>query len=167
MTPKSKLWMGIAAVVIILVLAWLAFSHSSKPQSGNPAQNPKATSTQPSAIVPLKVTRTDVPPAQAPTGFPTDIPIEKNAQIIQNYNATANGLIQATRTFITKQTLADNFTLYSNYLKNSGRTVTNSLDLSTDKGLAATRNNSNLQITISQNTITKVNTVDISYVGKQ
>lgn len=166
MTPKTKIIISLA-VLVILVLAWFAFGHNSKigNKAGNNPSTQTSSSTEPtSSQTPLNVTKTEVPKNQAPQGFPADIPIEKGATITQNYNATAdNGLVQATRTFITKQTLDQNFTIYSNYLKNAGWSITNTLNLSTTKVLSAKKGDANLQITISTNSITKVNTVDISY----
>jgi hypothetical protein len=150
---KFTLW---AVVVLVVVLALvLVIRSSKKPQSGT-GNKPASGS--------LQVTKTEVPPGTAPQGFPADIPIEAGAKITQNYNATAgNGLFQATRVFDSSKSMDQNFAIYSDYLKSAGWTVVNTLNLSTTKVLAAKKGAANLQITIAQNTVTKVISVSISY----
>lgn len=56
----------------------------------------------------------------APTGFPSDIPIEKEARITQSYSLEYPGQHQMTMAFNSTQTMKENYDLYADYLKNAG-----------------------------------------------
>lgn len=157
--PKKYLT-PLLAVILLAVIAVLA-QQNAKKQINRSNPNPAAAV---QSTAPLKVTKTEVPAGQLPEGFLAGIPMEKGAAITQNYNALAEtGLFQATRVFVTAKSLDANFTLYLGYLKTNSWKITNTVNLAQTKVLSASKGPENLQITISQNSITKVKTVDISY----
>lgn len=90
--------------------------------------------------------------------------MESGAKIVQNYNATTNtGLFQATRVFETSKSLDENLKIYSDFINKNGWKLISSLNQANIKALAAQKNKGNLQITLSENTQTKVKTVSITY----
>lgn len=162
----------IVLVVVLAVAAGAAllYGNSKKRQVPLPQGEQKQQEEQvgQEEIQPLKVEKTEVPLNQAPVGFPADIPIEAGAKFLQNYNAMAeNGLFQATRVFETAKTLDANFKLYGDYIANNGWTLLTSLNQETLKVLSAKKGEGNLQITINENSLTKIRTVDISYSEKR
>lgn len=107
--------------------------------------------------------KTEVPVDKTPDKFPTGIPIEAGADITQNYNATAtDGRFQATRAFITKKTLAENLTIYKDWMNANGWTIGSSIDQPTYKMVAGTKGKQELQASISENSATKDKTVTLS-----
>jgi hypothetical protein len=64
----------------------------------------------------MPITINQVDNSKLPDGFPKDIPLEKNAEILQNYNADLEGRVQATRSFLSKENIQKNFQFYYNYL---------------------------------------------------
>ena len=109
------------------------------------------------------VKKTEVPTEKLPDKFPVGLPIEENAVISQNYNAKAtDGRFQATRAFETKETLASNLALYTNYLKSNGWSISSTVDQPSYKMVAGSKAKQQLQISISENSATKAKTVSIS-----
>lgn len=104
---------------------------------------------------------------QLPTRFPSDFPIESGAEIKSNYNAENETSIQATRLFVSKKTAAENFKLYSDYLKNNGWNIITTLDQEALKVIAASKGSDKLDITINLNSVSNQVTVDVSFLGQK
>ncbi len=145
----------VAAIVVAVFIIQSVWVNKQKPSSNKPTGEQAPTT--------LKVQKTEVPTSQLPQQFPSDIPIESGAKIVQNYNASAeDGRFQATRVFETKKTLSANYTLYKDFFSKNGWTVLTTLDQPTLKVVSAKKNNANAQVTINENSVTKIKTVDIS-----
>lgn len=113
------------------------------------------------------VTKKDVPTNEVPDKFPKDIPVEADAKITQNYNATSvDGTFQATRVFETKKTLDANFKIYQDYLKNNNWKIESTVNQPEYKMLYASSGASTIQIAMNDNKVAKVSTIDISYADK-
>jgi hypothetical protein len=95
-------WVAIAVVLIVLAICVIFWNiHQAKKAAVE------------SAVV------ADVPAGQLPGGFPSNIPIEKGALIVSNFNAAIqNGQFQATRSFNSFKTVAQNISLYASFLAN-------------------------------------------------
>ncbi len=112
----------------------------------------------------LKVDKQEVDAAKLPDRFPSSLPLEPGAMIIQNYNATAaNGMYQATRAFVTSKTLAENFRVYGDYLKKDGWTMVNTVNQENFKVLSAAKGKESLQVTMNEYSSNHRKTVEISY----
>ena len=112
----------------------------------------------------LKVAKQDVDAAKLPDRFPNSLPLEPGAMVLQNYNATAaSGMYQATRTFVTSKTLAENFRVYDDYLKKNDWTIVNSINRDNFKVLSATKGKESLQVTMNEYAGNHRKTVEISY----
>ncbi|HEX3099864.1 MAG TPA: hypothetical protein VHQ41_02735 [Patescibacteria group bacterium] len=111
----------------------------------------------------LPVQQKDLPVNQVPEKFPTDVPIETGATITQNYNATADdGRFQATRAFETNKSLAENLTLYTNYLKAGGWTLNPVIDQDMFKLISGSKGNQQIQFAMTENNVSHKKTVTIS-----
>ena len=100
----------------------------------------------------------EVDHAQLPENFPADVPTEKGAVIVYNFNAiNAQGQDQSSREFISKETLKKNFDLYTKVLKDGGWTITGSTDGETQKIILATKGDNSLTIRIYTDSVTKKN----------
>lgn len=116
----------------------------------------------------IQVTTTPVDPKKLPEGFLSSVPIEKGAKITQNYNAVSeDGRVQATRTFETKKSLIENFKIYEDYLKNNDWQIDSTVDQTSFKMLFGKKDGSTLQISMSENSLTKIRSVNISFTGKK
>lgn len=111
------------------------------------------------------VQKTNVDFSKLPEKFPSDIPIEKDAKITQNYNSTTpEGHFQATRTFVTQLSLAENFATYEKFFNDNGWTIIATTNDPTYKMIAGSKDKQNIQVTIDENKgENKIKTVSISY----
>ena len=91
--------------------------------------------------------------ASAPTDFPTDIPIEKGAQVQQSYSLNYAGQKQLTMVFLSSKTVKENYSLYAGFLKTQGWNVSNTYQNSALSSLYGTKGNTAINITISENTM--------------
>jgi hypothetical protein len=156
MTHKENLKKMLVGLIMILALAvgitLIAGLFIGKKDS---TKN-EADSTQ------SKIKTVQVEKSQLPTKFPTDMPLENDTEVTQNYNATSeNGGFQANRTFVTKKSLKDNYNIYTQYLKTHGWNITASVDQDSYKMVTGSKGNQQLQISISENSISKVPLVAI------
>ncbi len=138
----------------LIVLAFLGFRYYkdlNKEQALPPLEEPKVVVDQ-------------VDSTQLPDRFPANFPLEKNVPINANYTAQAEGAFQSTRQFISKKTLAENYKLYSDYLKKDGWKIEATLDQEMVKSIFATKGRASVTVTMAQNTTTSESTVDISFV---
>ena len=96
---------------------------------------------------------TSVPASQMPGDFPANIPIEKGALIMSNFNAAIqNGQFQATRSFKSFKTVAQNISLYAGFLANPNNNwtmVTSSTDPSGGKTIVARDDKGLLTVRVS------------------
>ncbi len=147
-------------LVVLLVLVIIAAVYYFKVVDNDKNQSTTNTNGNKAS----QIVKTQVETDKLPEKFPADVPIEKDAKILQNYNATApDGRFQATRVFETKESLAANITLYRNFLTKAGYEIKSSVDQPNYKMLYATKGDAGLQIAVDQNTVSKVRTVSISY----
>ena len=104
MQPERKRFYILAAVVVVLIAVLILMSP------------PKWTSPVPAA--PASVV-TNLPTSSIPEKFPPGLPMEAGATIVSNYNATsADGRIQATRSFESAKSVSANFKLYKTFIMN-------------------------------------------------
>lgn len=138
---------GIIILVVVLALALFWFARYKV------NRGPLLTATPATTITPVNKVE-EVNPSVLPKTFPKDIPIEKDAKIINNYLATApDGRTQATRTFASAKSVKDNFTLYKNYLTKNGWKILGRVDDATKpelKSLFASNSSGNLVINITK-----------------
>lgn len=144
----------VLVVIVLLLSGFIAFNHWQKKRLIN-----KGNSTQKE----LNVVKKDLAFNKNPEQFPTNIPIEEGAEITQNYNATtADGRLQATRAFITNKSLADNLKIYQDYFKTNDWKVIATVDQDVYKMILGSKDNTQIQVSVNENSISKVKTVDIS-----
>lgn len=148
---KLQTFLVLIAVVILAFLGYKYYQQSNQKEVLPPLPEPK-------------VMVDSVPSEKLPDRFPANFPLEKNVPVNANYTAQAEGAFQATRQFVSSKTLTENFKIYNDYLKKDGWTVGAALDQETIKSIFATKGRASVTITMSQNTATLENTVDISFV---
>ena len=156
----------IILIVVLAVTAGVALwaSRGQKSTSKQSQKTGQQSEEQQPAPPPLKVTKSEVDASKLPSQFPANIPIESGAKITQNYNASAeNGLYQATRAFESAKTLDENFKLYSDFVQRDGWKLLTGLNQDKLKVIAAQKDKANLQITMSVNSQSGKNIVEISY----
>lgn len=145
---KAIIWFCLLAGIIAIATVMAARRYGNAP------------TTPP---VELKVETKDVPTSQFPENFPTDLPIEKGAEVTQNYTATTNdGRFQATRTFQTAKTLDENYKIYRDYSLKNGWELGTGVDQENIKVVTATKGNLTMTVTISQSTSSQAKTVNIT-----
>ena len=145
----------IVIVIVILAVVFAAVLWVTKGNVSPRLANPSASSTPKSAApaaapVVVPVVTTPVPQGALPQQFPSDIPLEAGAQITLNYNAiNAAGNFQASREFISKKTVAENYALYQTVLKDNGWNITGTqAGVSAGDLIFATKGSNNLNIRI-------------------
>ncbi|MDQ3018340.1 MAG: hypothetical protein M3Q64_00495 [bacterium] len=157
-TPKKTILLIVIILIIAIIGAYLSAIRQSRQQSGA-RNNGENGQNETRGLVQKK----EVEASQAPEKFPANVPIERDAKITQNYNATTpDGRFQATRVFETNQTLAANLKLYSDFLKNDGWQILATVDQPNFKMVMGSKGKQHLQIQIDENSVSKVKTVSIN-----
>lgn len=151
--PSKNIFIILGAVVVLATLLFLGIKYFFNEKE---------------VIVPVEekpeVTISPVEAQNLPEKFPANFPLEKDVPINANYNAEASGSFQSTRQFISKKTLAENYKLYTDYLKKDGWTITATLDTEDVKSIFAQKGRVSITITMNKNSMSGENTVDISFV---
>lgn len=151
---NNKKWAAIALLVVVAAGAWFLLVKLEKKNAANKAK--------PAPLV--KAQKMDVDFSKTPQKFPADIPLEKNANITQNYNATTpEGVFQATRVFETSKSLADNMTLYTDFLNKNGWKISSTIDKPSLKSIIGKKGSETLLINITDNAVNHKKTVSITY----
>ena len=110
-----------------------------------------------------QITKKSISVEKVPENFPAGLPLETGAKVTQNYTATtATGGVQATREFETKKTLDENYKLYQDYLKKNDWQFSGGTNQPDLKVISADKGDLHITITINNNTVTKVKTVEIT-----
>lgn len=119
--------------------------------------------TPPEEVFKPVTTQTQVPVDQVPDQFPENVPIEAGAAITQNYNVKdVDGSTQATRAFISKNTMAANLSLYKAWLTANNWEINATVDTPAYKMISGTKPKQELQVSISENVANKEITVTVS-----
>ncbi len=134
----------VAAVILILII--FIYNRTNKSIEPNQSRLP----------VP-SVLAGDLAANKLPDNFPKDIPLEKGAKVLQNYQKTSSdGSVQLVREFVTSKTIADNLQTYQDYMDNNGwKRSAGMIDQPKFKSFSATKDNVLLQVTIQENTSTR------------
>lgn len=111
----------------------------------------------------VSVVRTEVDTRELPKDFPQDLPLEANAVVTQNYTAVVNNSTQqASRTYESSKSLADNYKLYQTYLQDHDWLLVSQVEQNGYDSLTGLKDGKTIQILISENSGTKVIVVDLS-----
>lgn len=113
--PKNKNKSIIILILVILALIAVFVVYKSVTNTKKAKQQPEQTP-QATRLPVTSLTVKQIENSTLPVAFPKDIPLEKGAEILENYNAEKNGRIQATYSFLSKKTINENYQLYYNYL---------------------------------------------------
>lgn len=87
-----------------------------------------------------------------PTDFPIDIPVERGVKVEQSYSLNYVGQKQLTFVFQSTKTVKENYSLYSDFLKKQNWIVSNKYESSKVSSLYGTKENNDINVTISENT---------------
>jgi len=156
---QSKKIVWVFAVIGIIIVALAIVMVIINRQMAKPT----TTKTNTKTAAELKVDRQEVPPATLPENFPTDIPLEKDAKVIQNYTATTNnGGFQSTREFETKKTLAESYRIYKAYFQQNGWQLSGGVDDTYVKVVSANKGNLTATVTMDYNLKTDIKTIEIT-----
>jgi len=86
---------------------------------------------------------------KAPIDFPANIPVEQGAKITQGYSLDYPGQKQLTMVFSSTKTMKENYTLYADFLRQDGWTVSNKYESATVSSLYGKKENNEINITIN------------------
>lgn len=143
------------AIVAVLILAFVLYKFVGNNRQSSELKTPET----------AVVKKMDVDFSKLPEKFPTNIPIESGAKITQNYNATTpEGEFQATRSFVTTKTLAENIKIYSNILDKDGWKSKVVVDDPNFKMISGSKDKKQITISVDDNKTTNIKTVTISYI---
>ncbi len=144
------LLMILGAAMAITLIAWILVKVNDKGSSKR---------------APEQLELTDLKQNRLPEKFPSNIPLENNANITQNFNAvTPEGLFQATRAFVTAKSLEENLRIYTDYMDKNEWQIQNTINEPNLKMVQGNKGKARLQITIGESSSDpKVRTVTISY----
>jgi hypothetical protein len=144
---------AIMVAVVLFVTVKFAREYLSKPTDIMTGVPPKDTDTPPkSSPEPTKTEFAD----RFPTDFPSDIPVEKDAKFTQSYILDYPGQKQLSIVFPSVKTVKENYALYTDYAKKEGWTIINTEDQENLSFLYATKENMDINVTITTITMGSV-----------
>lgn len=149
---KKNKWLGYSLGLAVLLLA--AFFLN---KFWGPKQN--ITTTNQGGVT---VQREVLPAGKKPSIFPEDLPLEADAEIIQNENVGINGIRQGRMQFITKKTAAENFDIYKNYLTNNQWEIVSTADTEGFKSITARKGYYTFSGIFETNSLTLKNNVNLA-----
>lgn len=158
--PHPKLLI-VLAVVIVILASGIYWAQKKKGQGPISPPSTSQKTTTPTYTTKL-LSSTDITKL-----LPINLPLEKDAQVLQSSQVIdKEGTEQINYQFVTQKTLAENFNLYKNYLVNNGWKIQNTLNNQDLKSISATKETEKktINITVSKNTLTGENIVDISLI---
>jgi len=152
---KTKIKIIIPIIIILIVAAGFGIYLFQKNKKIIPVSSPQnieqpaAEKSQPQDSQEPQKTDfgTDVP-----TDFPTDIPIESGAKVQQSYGLNYAGQNQLSIVFLSAKTVQENYLVYSDFLKKQNWNILNTYDKPALSSLYGTKENNEINITISENT---------------
>ena len=134
----------IASVIVLIAITFIMYK-----QSVDKVVQPLAE--QPTTIVQTEPQKTDFG-SKIPSEFPTDIPIEEGAEVQQSYSLNYAGQNQLTIVFPSTKTVKENYALYADFLNKQQWNITNKYESAKLSSLYATKESSDINVTISENT---------------
>jgi len=150
MENKTKIEAFVLIAIILIATAGFGIYFFQK--------NKKVTSAPPTQNIEQPAVKESQPPApqktdfgtSVPTGFPTDIPIEKGAKFQQSYSLNYDSQKQLSIFFLSAKTVKENYALYTNFLKKQNWNILNTYDNPAVSSLYGTKENNDINVTISQ-----------------
>jgi len=85
-----------------------------------------------------------------PTDFPADVPLESGAQVEQSYSLDYSGQKQLTYVFMSRKTVEENYTLYTDFLNEQSWDLVNSYESPALSSLYGRKEGSDINVTISE-----------------
>ena len=113
----------VVGIVVLAVLGLWVLSGGQKGKMSDSKTNSAANSQNQQAPQIQEVKVTDVKKEQVPSDYFKGFPMETGAEVLTNNTSASAEGTQSTRKFVSKKTLADNYKLYTNYLKTNGWTI--------------------------------------------
>lgn len=158
---KNKTLVVLLVILAVVAVGYLVLSEGQKVKEPVKSQNQtqdQSKNQSPAQPEKPKVNVQGVPKTELPKDFPSDIPLEVGAEVTLNFNGTnAKGELQASREFISKKTVAENYALYQKALKENGWNITNTIaDAPAGSLIFAVKDNSDLNIRIYIDAANKV-----------
>ena len=157
-------WLPIfLAVILVAVIIVFQYKQQNNDQSQSQETAQATKQTEPVS----EPRKTDFG-ANMPTDFPTDIPVENGVKVEQSYRLDYAGQKQLTIVFLSDKTVEENYSLYADFLKKQGWTVSNKYESPALSSLYGTKESNDINVTISEGaTIPEVKSqVSISVLKK-
>jgi len=138
----KKILLAIIVVLILMLIYWVVAVKLKK----NPEQQPAVNQTQSeekSTDPVFEYTQSD----KLPAGFPSFIPIEKDAKITQNLSAvTPEGKNIAVREFVSAISMQKNYELYKKFLTDNGYLLENEISETEQKIVSGTKDGYRIRV---------------------
>ncbi|MDE2312370.1 MAG: hypothetical protein KGJ93_04780 [Patescibacteria group bacterium] len=154
----------IVALVVVLVAALVVAAVKKSKKSTAPQPQPQTQAKQNPEPPPRPVTRKDLTIEQAKTALPADWPWETGSQISQSKEFTdaGTGKTLVNVVYASVKTLADNSTLFKNYLIQGGWSITANKADTNSASIDANKADSLLSILINKDKQGNVS-INVSY----
>ena len=140
---KKIITIGVSLVVIIAIAVFAIYKQKGDEVVVPVAEQKVATSTAP------QKTEFGI---NKPADFPTDIPVEKGIKFEQSYSLDYKGQKQLTIVFLSAKTVKENYALYTDFLKEKNWNISKKYEGPKVSSLYGTKENSDINVTISGNT---------------
>jgi hypothetical protein len=131
----------IVVVLVVLLIVWLSQKPPAVPVVMVPPKTRHAQTTIPNTQPATTTLQTlQIPNTTKPDVIPQNFPWEASVQVQQYvFRVISSSEAQILRTYTSQKSLAQNFTLFSNFFKNNSWTITNTVNTTDHKVLVATQ----------------------------
>src|SRR4051812_33086579 len=126
---KAK-YLGAFVFLVVLAAAILLVVKAARKQPANSEQGPGGKTAATQTLTASPVPAEQVPAGQLPKAFPADLPLEKNARVLENFETKdqATGKVLSTRVYVSAKTLDENWAAYQKYAKDEGWKIISSIN---------------------------------------
>src|SRR5574340_549763 len=164
MKSKTKALIAIAVLIIIAAAALLWQNFSKRQPKGKDEQEQQATLTGKTPLAMSQVSNN-----QLPELLPKNLPVEKGAEVLENYEFSdaSTGQRQSTRSYATKKSPEENVEIYKKYLLDNQWSAVSVADGNNQNILTASKGGGSIIIVVRNNAADSPDTVSVSVTGSR
>lgn len=143
-------------IVLLIALGGAIFWYTKLPKKEVKAPEVKETTLE--QPLPKKVDF-----SKMPEKFISGFILEENVTVVDNYNSETDKIFQATRQYVSKKSLAENFKQFESYLNSNNWKILSRAQTPQYRVLSGEKEGALVTISVTENTLDKQNLVDITF----
>ncbi|MBL8030204.1 MAG: hypothetical protein JNN11_03075 [Candidatus Doudnabacteria bacterium] len=143
-------------IVLLLALGGVILWYTKLPKKEVKAPEVKETTLEQPLPKPVEHSK-------LPEKFIAGFLLEENVTVTDNYNSETDKIFQATRQYVSKKSLAENYKLFENYLNSNSWKIVSRAQNEQYRILSAEKDGTMVTVSMTANALEKQNIVDITF----